>query len=283
MSEIQTLVKWAGGKKQLLNQFKIFFPKNINRYFEPFVGGGAVAFHVIQNKKPKEIYLSDINAELINCYNTTKNKVEELIKILKEHKKQHNEKYYYKIRSQKPETLTDLERAGRFIYLNKTCFNGLYRVNSKGEFNSPIGSYTNPSIVQEKELREISKVLKNITIKIESFEKITNNTKKGDFVYLDPPYYPLKKGQSFTTYTKNNFLEKEQERLAKVFKELDKKGCSVMLSNSDTDFIKNLYKEYNINFVNARRMINCDATKRGAIKEIVITNYPVKAETQTKL
>lgn len=283
MSEIQTIVKWAGGKKQLLNQFKIFFPKNINRYFEPFVGGGAVAFHVIQNKKPKEIYLSDINEELINCYNTTKNKVEELIKILKEHKKQHNEKYYYKIRSQNPKTLTDIERAGRFIYLNKTCFNGLYRVNSKGEFNAPIGSYTNPSIVQEEELIEISKILKNITIKIESFEKITNNTKKGDFVYLDPPYYPLKKGRSFTTYTKNSFLEKEQEQLAKVFKELDKKGCSVMLSNSDTDFIKNLYKEYNISFVNARRMINCDATKRGAIKEVVITNYPVRAETQTKL
>ncbi|MBI4140489.1 DNA adenine methylase, partial [Candidatus Woesearchaeota archaeon] len=118
---------------------------------------------------------------------------------------------------------------------------------------------------------------------IDSFEKITDTTKKGDFVYLDPPYYPLKKGKSFTTYTKNNFLEKEQEQLAEVFKELDKKGCSVMLSNSDTEFIKDLYKGYNINFVNARRMINCDATKRGAIKEVVITNYPVKTEMQIKL
>ena len=283
MPEIQTIEKWAGGKKQLLNQFKIFFPKNISRYFEPFVGGGAVAFHVIQNKKPKEIYLSDINEELINCYNVTKNNVEELIKILKEHKKQHNEEYYYKIRSINPKTLTNLERAGRFIYLNKTCFNGLYRVNSKGEFNAPIGSYTNPAIVQEQELKEISRLLRNITIRIDSFEKITNTTKKGDFVYLDPPYYPLKKGKSFTTYTKNNFLEKEQEQLAEVFKELDKKGCSVMLSNSDTEFIKDLYKGYNINFVNARRMINCDATKRGIIKEVVITNYPVKTEIQAKI
>jgi len=265
-------IKWAGGKKQLLEQFKPYFPKKIERYFEVFVGGGAVAFYIIKTYKPSYVFLSDINEELINTYQVIKEDVDSLIKELKKLKELHSKENYYKIRAEDPKLLSPLTRASRFIYLNKTCFNGLYRVNSKDGFNVPMGSYKNPSIVMEDDLREISKLLKDIEIKVMSFEGITKLTKKGDFIYFDPPYYPLKAG-SFTTYTKGNFLEKEQKQLAEVFKKLDKKGCKVMLSNSDTKFIKDLYKEYNINFVQATRMINCDATKRGKINEVVVRNY----------
>jgi DNA adenine methylase len=271
--EIPTLVKWAGGKKQLIRQFKSHFPSKIERYFEPFVGGGAVAFYILKVFKPKKVMLSDINGELINIYNVIKNNVEELITLLNEYKKKHSKEEYYRIRSQNPKELSALENAARSIYLNKTCFNGLYRVNSKGQFNVPIGSYKNPSICSEKDLREISRLLKNVQIKVMSFEKILNYVKKGDFIYFDPPYFPLKMGKSFTTYTKENFLEKEQEQLAKVFRELNGRGCKLMLSNSDTEFIKNLYKNFHIGTVKATRMINCDATKRGKINEVVITNY----------
>ena len=282
MNNIPTFVKWAGGKRQLIEQFKPFFPKNIERYFEPFVGGGAVAFHIIKSYNPKQIIISDINEELINCYGIIKDNVEALIKSLKSHKANHSKEYYYKVRASDPKQLSNLERASRFIYLNKTCFNGLYRVNSKGQFNVPIGSYVNPTIVFEKNLREISELLKDIKIKVMSFDKVTEYAKKGDFIYFDPPYYPLKKGKNFTTYTKEVFLEKEQEKLADVFKQLDKKGCQVMLSNSDSEFIKGLYKGYRIDIVKAKRMINCDAKGRGAINEVVVTNYPLNLTMQRK-
>ncbi|MCW8966422.1 MAG: DNA adenine methylase [Candidatus Pacearchaeota archaeon] len=275
--EVPTLIKWAGGKKQLLSQFEKFFPKKIERYFEPFVGGGSVAFYLLKtHPEIKKIFLSDINEELIITYNIVKDDIEELIKLLKKYKLKHSKEFYYEIRSQDTKDLNKLQIAARFIYLNKTCFNGLYRVNSKGQFNVPIGSYKNPQICNEKDLREISKFLKKDDVKVSQFDKAVKKAKKRDFIYFDPPYYPLKNKKSFTTYTKDNFLEKEQKKLAKVFRELDKKGCKVMLSNSDTDFIKNLYKGYNINFVQAKRMINCDATKRGKINEVVITNYDVE-------
>jgi len=271
--KIPTLVKWAGGKRQLIPQFKKFFPKKIKRYIEPFIGGGAVAFYIIKNYKPKEVIISDINEELMNAYKVIKNNPEKLIKLLKRYKKKHNKEEYYKIRAKDPKILPPLTRASRFIYLNKTCFNGLYRVNSRGEFNVPIGSYKNPGILLADDLREISQLLKKVKLKALSFEDILKLAKKGDFVYFDPPYYPIKKGKSFTTYTKGNFLEKEQKQLLEVFKKLDKKGCKIMLSNSDTKFIKNLYKEHNLNFVKARRMINCNGKDRGKIKEIVVRNY----------
>jgi len=283
IEKVPSLVKWAGGKKQLLNQFIQFYPSKIDNYFEPFVGGGAVAFYILKYKKPKKVILSDTNPELINTYNVVKNNVEELIKLLKEFKKKHNKETYYKVRAEDPQLLSEVSRAARFIYLNKTCFNGLYRVNSKGGFNVPIGSYKNPLICPETDLREINKLLQKAEIKEASFENVLNSAKQGDFIYFDPPYYPLKKGVSFTTYTKGNFLEKEQERLAEVFKKLHKKGCKVMLSNSDTDFIKNLYKDFNISLVQATRMINCDATKRGKINEIVVTNYTVNRLEQKRL
>lgn len=274
--DIPKFIKWAGGKGQLLDQFKPLFPKKFNRYLEPFVGSGAVFFYIIQNFKPKEIILSDINEELINTYKIVKTDVEKLIIELKQHKEYHLAKgkpYYLTIRATDPKELPDLERAARFIYLNKTCFNGLYRVNLKGQFNVPMGAYKNPDIVQEEKLRLVSKLLKNVKLKVMSFEKVLTLAKKGDFVYFDPPYYPLKNKKSFTTYTKDSFMENEQEKLAEVFIKLNKKGCSVMLSNSDTKFIKDLYNKYNINFVQATRMINCDGKNRGKINEVVVTNY----------
>jgi DNA adenine methylase len=270
--KIPTMVKWAGGKKQLLEQFEPFFPKSIEKYIEPFVGGGAVAFYIIKKYNPKEVIISDINEELINAYNIIKNNVEELIPLLQKYKEVHNKEKYYETRAINPTELSDLDRAARFIYLNKTCFNGLYRVNLSGGFNVPMGKYVNPAICAEENLREISKLMKNVTAKVMSFEGTLNLAKEGDFIYCDPPYDPLKK-DSFTTYTKGKFLENEQRQLAKVFEELHKKKCKVMLSNSDTNFIKDLYSNYEISFVKARRMINSNAANRGKINEVVITNY----------
>ncbi len=270
---VPTLVKWAGGKKQLLSQFDKFFPNKIERYIEPFVGGGAVAFHIIKRFEPKFVLLSDINEELVNAYNTVKYNVPELIAALTVLSKNHSKEFYYKIREIDPKTLSSIEMAARFIYLNKTCFNGLYRVNSQGKFNVPIGSYKSPQILDIKSLLEINKLLKNTIIKVMPFENVLEFAKKGDFIYLDPPYYPVKEGKSFTKYSKNDFSKADQERLAELFNKLDGLGCKVMLSNSDTEFIHDLYVSYTKNVVRARRMINCDSTKRGEINEAVITNY----------
>jgi DNA adenine methylase len=278
---MKPFIKWAGGKKQLIGQFAPFFPKKIEIYYEPFVGSGVVAFFLLKNHPEiKKIYLSDINEELIITYNVVKNNIEELIELLKKYKRNHGKEFYYKIRSQDIKTLSKVEIAARFIYLNKTCFNGLYRVNSKGEFNVPIGDYENPLICAEKDLRDISKFLKKDDIRVKQFYDSVKDAKEGNFIYFDPPYYPLPDTTSFTKYTKEKFLDEEQKLLAKVFRELDKKGCKVMLSNSDTEFIRNLYKGYHINIVRAKRMINCDAKKRGKINEVVITNYPI---SQSKL
>ncbi|MDG7037140.1 MAG: DNA adenine methylase [Nitrososphaerota archaeon] len=273
MNNIPTFVKWAGGKKQLLSQFEPYFPMEINRYFEPFVGGGAVAFYIIKQYSPQEVNLSDSNEELVNAYNIIKDDVDSLIGVLGEYKKRHSREFYYKIRALRPNALSRLERAARFIYLNKTCYNGLYRVNAKGQFNVPMGSYKHPAILNEHELKEISRLLQNTSVETKQFYEIEDKAKRGDFVYFDPPYYPISKTSSFTAYTKETFLDQEQERLAKLYTELDRKGVNVMLSNSDSDFIKNLYSGYHINFVLASRMISCDAKGRGKLKELVVTNY----------
>lgn len=272
-NEVPSYVKWVGGKKQLLEQFKSLFPKEIKRYFEPFVGGGAVAFYILKNYKPQEVYLSDINEELINCLNVIKTDLDSLIKALHKLKLAHNKETYYKVRAEDPNLICESDRAARFIYLNRTCFNGLYRVNSKGIFNVPMGQYKNPGIVNEKELTEISHLLKNATITVKKFHEAVKEVRKGDFVYFDPPYHPLNKTSNFTTYNKDKFLEEEQKQLADTFKELDKKGAKVMLSNSDTSFIKDLYANYDLKLVNATRRINSDATKRGKITEVLVRNY----------
>lgn len=270
-------VKWVGGKRQLLKQFRdlgLYPPEGFdttkNTYFEPFVGGGAVFFDLL----PKKAVLSDLNKELVITYNVIKNNVDALINSLKKHK--HNKEYFLKIRAQKIENFSDIEIASRFIYLNRTAFNGLYRVNSQGQFNVPFGQYTNPLICDEQNLRKVSLALKNTEIKHQDYKEVLKKAKKGDFVYLDPPYYPINKTSSFTAYTKEGFLDKEQIELRDTFVELHKRGCFVMLSNSDTPFINNIYsgfKGIKVNKVFAGRNINAKASGRGKITEVLVTNY----------
>jgi len=270
-------VKWVGGKRQLLAQFRLMnlyppekFDIKKGKYFEPFVGGGAVFFDLL----PETAYLSDLNNELVVTYNVIKNDVENLIKSLKKHKL--DKDYFLKIRDQNPEKLSDLNTASRFIYLNRTCFNGMYRVNSKGGFNVPFGKYTNPLICDENNLRKVSKALRNVEIKKQDYKEVLKKAKKGDFVYFDPPYYPVSKTASFTSYTSESFLDKEQIELRDTFVELHKRGCFVMLSNSDTPFINKIYSEpkgLRITKVQAGRAINSDASKRGKVTEVLVTNY----------
>lgn len=270
-------VKWVGGKRQLLKQFRashLYPPEAFNpiknNYFEPFVGGGAVFFDLLPNKA----FLSDLNKELVTTYNVIKNDVESLVKHLKKYK--YEKKYFLKIRSQKVGALTDLEIASRFIYLNRTAFNGLYRVNSKGEFNVPFGKYTNPQICDADNLRKVSGVLQNVEIKHQDYKEVLKKAKKGDFIYFDPPYFPVSKTASFTSYTKEGFLEKEQVELRNVFVELHKRGCFVMLSNSDTPFINEIYsgiRGVRISKIQAGRAINSKGSARGKITEVLVTNY----------
>src|SRR3989339_256778 len=270
-------VKWVGGKRQLLKQFRELhlyppagFNSEKNTYFEPFVGGGAVFFDL----SPKKAVLSDLNYELITTYNVVKNDVNKLIKLLKTYK--YDKDFFLDIRSQPTKKLSDIEIAARFIYLNRTCFNGLYRVNSKGEFNVPFGSYNNPLICDEDNLLKISRALSKVSINSEDYKNVLNKAKKGDFIYFDPPYYPVNRTSNFTGYTKEGFFEKEQTELRDVFVKLHKIGCFVMLSNSDTVFINKIYSGFaniKISKVQAGRAINSQASKRGKITEVLVTNY----------
>lgn len=276
-SKPRPFVKWVGGKRQLLKQFKKMdlyppsqFDANKNTYFEPFVGGGAVFFDLL----PKKAFLSDLNSDLVITYNVIKNNIDALIKSLKKH--EYEKDYFLKVRAKNPKNLSDIEIASRFIFLNRTCFNGMYRVNSKGEFNVPFGKYTNPLICDEDNLRKVSKALQGVEIKHQDYKAVLKKAKKGDFIYFDPPYYPVSKTASFTSYTNEAFLDKEQIELRDTFLELHKRGCFVMLSNSDTPFINKIYKGFKgvkINKVEAGRSINSKASGRGKITEVLITNY----------
>lgn len=263
-------LKWAGGKSQLITTYDGFFPKTFNRYFEPFTGGGAIFFHLKNQRKDFKACLSDLNDELINCYTVIRDDVDSLIDHLKIHR--NDEEYFYELRSVEAKTLTKTERAARLIYLNKTCFNGLYRVNSKGQFNVPFGSYKNPRICHEANLQAVSKALSNVELHYRPFDQVLKYAKKGDLVYFDPPYHPLSSTASFTSYTKNSFSAEDQERLAEVFGILDKRGCHVMLSNSDCQFIRSLYKEFRVETVSAIRAINCKSAGRGKITEVLVLN-----------
>ncbi len=275
----QPFIKWVGGKRGLLDQILPLFPSDFNNYFEPFVVGGAVFFELfLQGKlKNKKIFLSDINDELINTYKVVKNSPEALIQNLKKFQKEHSHEFYYEIREwdrkESYKQLSNLEKATRFIYLNKTCFNGLYRVNKKGYFNTPIGRYKNPKIVDEETILNASEALQNATIVKQSFEDVLKYVKKDDLVYFDPPYYPLNETSNFTSYHSNCFLEDEQIKLYEVFDKLAKNKVLVVESNSDTDFIKNLYKKYNIQIVNANRFINSKSNGRGKINEVLIRSF----------
>ena len=264
-------LKWAGGKRQLLSQMTPLFPKSFFRYIEPFVGGGAVFFHLL----PKNAILIDINKDLINCYKVIKENFSELIVSLKKHRNERDYYYNTRIKDRIPEVfskMSDVEKASRIIFMNKCCYNGLYRVNSKGQFNVPFGRYTNPQFCDKKNLKGVHLALKHVKIIHGSFETCLTFAEKDDFIYFDPPYHPLSDTSSFTSYTKESFGKSAQMNLYMVFKELDERGCKLVLSNSYSEYILDLYKDYKIITLKAKRAINSDATKRGFIKEVVILN-----------
>lgn len=266
------ILKWAGGKRQLLEQIDNYLPEDFNKYIEPFVGGGALFFYLL----PNEAILIDNNEELINCYRVIQNNIGELINSLKKHK--NKKEYYYKIRGidripEEFKKLSAVERASRAMFLNRCCFNGLYRVNKKGEFNVPFGSYKNPKFCDEVNLLAVNKVLKKADVINDDFERCLDFAKENDFVYFDPPYQPISNTSNFTSYTKEDFDKEDQIRLFKVYEELDNRGCKVMLSNSYSNSILKLYKKYKLFIVFAKRKINSDASGRGQIKEVLIINY----------
>ena len=274
-------LKWAGGKLQLIEQFEKLFPPDFRNYYEPFIGSGAVFFYLKSKSKPNKVILSDTNEELINCFAVVRDKPSELIEILLNHRKRHSKQYYYEVRDLESDRLDSVSRAARLVYLNKTCFNGLYRVNSKGKFNVPFGDYKNPSIFDINTLYRASQMLQGADLRVMTFDKVLDFAGKDDFVYFDPPYIPLSKTSSFTRYSKGEFSINEQNQLSEVFRALDSMGCLVMLSNSDHSLTRELYRDYdkNIVVVRAKRKINSVGSKRGAINEIVVTNYlTTKAE-----
>lgn len=269
-------VKWAGGKRSIIDKLIKLIPNDFNTYYEPFVGGGAMLFEL----SPKRAVINDYNTELINVYKCIKdeNKFPSMCNELNKHETRHSEEYYYQIRDldkdkKKFNKLVDYKRAARTIYLNKACFNGLYRVNSKNEFNVPSGKKIKVNTYDGINLGIIYSFLNINDIKILStdFEEAVKDAKNGDFIYFDPPYDS--DTSTFNSYTENGFGKEEQKRLSEVFKDLDKRGCYVMLSNYNTSLIKELYKDYNFNYVETQRNIGAKAKDRGIVEEVVITNF----------
>ncbi len=262
-------VKWVGGKRSIMQELVKRMPTNFNNYYEPFCGGGALFFEVYNMVKGK-CFLSDLNADLIIAYNVIKNNPKELIETLKIHKEKHREEYYYKIREM--QDLQDpIQNSARFIYLMKTCFNGLYRVNKNNQFNVPIGSYKNPNICDETNIYAVHEALQGVEIKYQDFSKIT--PQKGDFVYFDPPYQPIKR-DSFTKYISGGFDEKQQERLRDFALELKNKGVFVMISNSNAPLILDLYnKDFKIEMVEVPRAVSGKTAGRESVLEVVVLGF----------
>lgn len=275
-SNLTPILKWVGGKRQLLHEIIPLIPENVSTYVEPFVGGGAVLFEY----QPKKAVINDLNEELINVYRVIKESPDELIEVLTIHKNNNSKEYFYKIRSlDRNENFTEensnVERAARTIYLNKTCYNGLYRVNSKGQFNAPFGKYKNPKIVNETVIYSMSKYFNNNNIKIlnDDYKQALKYLRKGSFVYFDPPYLPISTSSSFTSYTENGFGYKQQVDLKEQCDKLNSRGINFLLSNSYHPDIISLYKDYNIKVIKAKRAINSVAEKRGEINEVLVYNY----------
>lgn len=269
--ETYPIVKWVGGKRQLMFELLKNMPENYNRYFEPFIGGGALFFKL----QPENAYISDMNEELISLYQVVRDNVDELINDLQKH--DISKEYFMEIRNidrtEEYKNWSNVKKASRFIYLNRTCFNGMYRVNSKGEFNVPFGHYKNPRILDENNLINCSNLLQKTEIKHADFSEILKAVKKADFVYFDPPYVPLSETSSFTSYTKDGFDMDMQFKLRDVCDELDSMGVKFLLSNSDTKLVNKLYENYNIKKVFASRQINANADGRGKITEVLVRNY----------
>lgn len=260
----QPFLKWAGGKTQILKELVKYIPKKYNKYIEPFIGGGALFFYL----EPVEAIIGDLNEDLIICYEVIRDNVEELINILQYYP--YDKEFYYKLRETVPED--KIKRAVRMLYLNKTCFNGLYRVNKKGHFNVPFGKYKNPTICDVERLKSCSQALKGVTILNKHYLETFKMAEPGDFIYLDPPYQPISKHSDFKRYTKEFFYEKDQIELAEEVKRLVNLGCYVIVSNSDCDFIRNLYEDFKDTTyeVDAKRYINKNPQGRSGVKELVI-------------
>lgn len=271
---VQPFLKWAGGKRQLLSELKKRVPSNYTTYYEPFLGAGSLLLYL----QPKIAVVNDVNTDLINLYEIIKNDVESLIKDLSKHK--NNSDYFYKIREidrnqQEYDKLSIVEKASRLMYLNKTCYNGLFRVNRSGEFNVPFGRYKNPNIINEITLRAVNNYFNksNIIFKNTDFFSALDSITKDSFVYFDPPYDPVSSSANFTGYVKNGFDKSEQYRLKDLCENLDKRGIKFLLSNSSTNFIKNLYKDYEIEVVKAKRIISSKVSARSVTDELLIRNY----------
>lgn len=272
-------LKWAGGKGQLLPQYAPYFRMAVSggTYHEPFLGSGAVFFYVQGQRLFRRYVLSDANSELINLFLVVRDQPQRLLELLHDHQEKHSKSHYYQIRRLDRECnwqdTPAIERASRMLYLNKTCYNGLWRVNSKGYFNVPMGRYKRPDIYNPDRIISASYALQDAAIEQRAFETVAEQAERGDFVYLDPPYVPLSETSNFTTYSADSFTVYDQERLASVFAELDRLGCHVMLSNSDTPLVHELYSGFSIEKVEARRAINSKAARRGAIREVVVVNF----------
>lgn len=272
---VAPFLKWVGGKRQLIHSINELLPTNIRdlQYVEPFIGGGAVLF----NLQPKNAIINDYNEELINVYNVIKDNLDELLKDLKKH--QNTAEYFYKIRSLDRtisfKNLSNIVRASRFIYLNKTCYNGLYRVNNSGEFNAPFGRYKNPNIINEPTLKAVNKYLNNndIQIKRGDYSIILDNLNERSFVYIDPPYHPISESSNFTGYIQGGWNSEDQIRLRNYCDRLNTKGVKFLLSNSYSPLIIDLYKNYSIKVVKATRVINSNGSDRGEVDEVLIRNY----------
>lgn len=290
---VKPFLKWAGGKSQLLDKIKDYYPfekYNIRKYAEPFVGGGAVLFDILNKFDLDGIYISDINQELINTYIVVRDHINKLIEMLTKIQNEflnldidNRKKFYLKKREHfnklKINENTNIEKASLFIFLNKTCFNGLFRVNKNGFFNVPMGNYKNPVIFDESNLRNISVKLQKVKIVCGTYKQAAEFIDKNTFIYFDPPYRPLNNTSNFTSYTKNSFNDEDQIELANFINEINKKGAKILISNSDPkntnkddNFFDKIYADYNINRVTASRMINCKGKARGQIKELIISN-----------
>lgn len=266
-------IKWVGGKGKLGHALAELMPSGVElmRHVEPFVGGGALFF----SRQPQRALLCDINEDLVTTYRAVRNEVDRIIPHLKRLSEAHGPEHYYEIREQynARSHRSEAQRAAMFIYLNKTCFNGLYRVNRRGQFNVPMGRYTKPAIADVPTLRAASAQLQRADIRCASFETLLSEARPGDFVYMDPPYEPMSRTANFTSYAQDGFSQDDQRRLRDVFRELDRRGAKLMLSNSDVPFIRDLYRGYQVDTVMAARAVSCDASARGPVREVVVRNY----------
>lgn len=278
LSTPKPFVKWAGGKRQLIPILNQNLPESFGTYYEPFLGGGALLFHILTERDGQKCSISDLNSDLVLSYVTIRDKIDDLILSLKNHEKNYQKdssRYYYSVRDANPKS--DVEKTSRLIFLNRTCFNGLYRVNSKGKFNVPLGKYTNPNIVNEENLRSVSYILKKskVSMNCRDFAAVLHDAKKNDLVYFDPPYQPVSNTANFTSYTNKDFTFDDLERLAELCNTLDSKGCKVLLSNSDSKEVAKMFttKTWTVKRIPANRAINSNSKNRTGHFELLIKNY----------